>query len=73
MLDLSISCKVFGLEYRNKIQLPNKKLCDGAHDFLVLSTKNRFKCKNQTCSKFCEKIHIRSNYYPQAASRIKTT
>ena len=28
------------IEYRNKIQLPNKKLCDGARDFLVLSTEN---------------------------------
>ena len=25
MLDLSISCIVFELEYKNKIQLPNKK------------------------------------------------
>jgi hypothetical protein len=41
MLDLSISCTVFGLEYKNKIQLPNKKLCGGACDFLVLSTENR--------------------------------
>ena len=68
MLDLSISCKVFELEYRNKIQLPNKKLCGGNHDFLVFSKKTGFKCRNQTCSKFYEKIHFRSNYYPQAAS-----
>ena len=41
MLDLSISCTIFGLEYRNKIQLPNKKLYGGARDFLVLSTENQ--------------------------------
>jgi hypothetical protein len=35
MLDLSISCTVFELEFISKIQLLNKKLCDGAHDFLV--------------------------------------
>ena len=41
MLDLSISCTVFGLDLRNKIQLPNKKLCGEACDFLVLSIENR--------------------------------
>ena len=40
MLDLSITCTVFGLEYKNRIQLPNKKFCGGTRDFLVLSIEN---------------------------------
>ena len=40
MLDLSITCTVFGLEYKKRIQLPNKKFCGETRDFLVLSTEN---------------------------------
>jgi hypothetical protein len=40
MLDLSIISTVFGLEYKIRVQLPNKKFCGGTRDFLVLSTEN---------------------------------
>jgi hypothetical protein len=41
MLDLSIISTVFGFEYKIRVQLPNKKICDGTHKILDLNTENR--------------------------------